>query len=312
MRKVLALAAAVALALLNRRLVDEETKPAEPDGGRILELPGGDLHVLEEGSPDAPPVVLLHGFAGSMHWFDRFAPLLAGSNRVIRIDLLGHGGSSKPPDGYELENQARLVGLALDRLGVERVTVVGHSMGGAVGVSLAEQRPELVRALAVINEGPDNSFGHEPPLEKLGFVPVIGELLYRIVLDGMVRDGYKSAFAAEYDMAQGFDDPDQVVRDYRRMTYTSYRAGHHREDEFLSAERLDARLRRIDCPRLMVFGEEDSFFRAEECAREFESVPGLQVELMSGVGHSPNVEAPERLAPLVTELAAAAASAPAG
>jgi pimeloyl-ACP methyl ester carboxylesterase len=308
MRKLLAAATAVGLALLNRRLVDGEVKPAEPDGGRILELPGGDIHVLEEGQPDAPPIVLLHGFAGSMRWFDRLAPLLAASHRVIRVDLLGHGGSSKPPAGYEIDNQARLVGLALDRLGVGHAIVVGHSMGGAVGVALAAQRPELVEALAVLDEGPDNGFGDTPLLAKLGFVSVLGELLHRVVTDGQVRDGYKDAFAKDFDMAVGFPDPDQVVRDYRRMTYTSYKAAADCEDAFLKAERLDARLRRLDCRRLVVLGEDDRFFRAQDCARAFESVPGLRVEVMPGAGHSPNVEAPDRLARLVTEFAAASAA----
>jgi pimeloyl-ACP methyl ester carboxylesterase len=130
-----------------------------------------------------------------------------------------------------------------------------------------------------------------------------------VVTDGQVRDGYGDAFAKGFDLAAGFTDPDQVVRDYRRMTFTSYKVSADCEDAFLKAERLDARLGRLRCPRLMVLGEEDRFFRARDCAPVFESVPGLRVELMPGVGHSPNVEAPERLAPLVSELAAAASAA---
>jgi pimeloyl-ACP methyl ester carboxylesterase len=304
-------AALAGLVLLNKWLVDREVKPAEADGGRVLELPGGDLHVLEEGSPDAPPVVLVHGFAGSMRWFDRFAPLLAADHRVIRVDLLGHGGSSKPASGYGLDDQARLVGLALDRLGVERALLVGHSMGAAVGVSLAGQRPELVRALVVVDEGPDNSFGDFPLISKVGFVPVIGELLHRVAPDSAVRDGFRDAFAKGFDLADGFPDPDQVVRDYRRMTYTSYKASEHAEDEFLRSERLDSRLKRTGLPALVLFGEQDTFFRAEESARAFEGLPGVRVEVVPGVGHSIAVEAPERLVELVRELEGAAASAPA-
>src|SRR5256885_10271644 len=104
-------AALAGLALLNKRLVDREEKPAEADGGRILHLAGGDLHVLEEGAPDAPPLVMLHGFAGSLRWFDRLAPLLASSHHVIRIDLLGPGGSSKPGSGHRMPHPARLLRL---------------------------------------------------------------------------------------------------------------------------------------------------------------------------------------------------------
>ena len=83
------------------------------EGVRILSLPGGDVQVFEEGPelrlrPGAP-IVLLHCYGCSLHWFDELAPLLARRHRVIRIDLLGHGGSQKPGSGYEIDEQAALV-----------------------------------------------------------------------------------------------------------------------------------------------------------------------------------------------------------
>src|SRR4051812_27483121 len=136
-------AALAGLALLNKRLVDREEKPAETDGGRILHLAGGNLHVLEEGPPDAPPLVMLHGFAGSLRWFDRLAPLLASSHHVIRIDLLGHGGSSKPGSGYEMHNQARLGRLAPEPPRLHPPGRGGPPPGGAGGPALARQPPRL-------------------------------------------------------------------------------------------------------------------------------------------------------------------------
>jgi len=282
--------------LLNKALIDRETKPPEPDGGFVLEPSRGNLHVLEEGPENAPALVLVHCLAGSMRWFDRLAPLLTNDWRVIRVDLLGHGGSPCPPDGYELENQARLVLGALDGLGVERAVIVGHSMGGAVGVALAEQRPELVRALVVMDEGPDNSFAQMPLLAKLGFVPVVGELIHRVVADRMVRDGYDDVFAKGFDLAAGFPD---VVRDFRRMTYSSYKGSADAEDRFLDAGRLDERLRRLEIPTLVMFGEEDRIFRPHDSARAFESLGGVRVEMLAGVGHSPPAEAPDRVAALI-------------
>ena len=88
--------------------------------------------------------MLLHGFACSIGWWDEMTPALARDHHVIRFDLLGHGGSEKPKEGYWMESQARLVAAALDRLGVRRAAVVGHSMGGGVATALAEQRPALV------------------------------------------------------------------------------------------------------------------------------------------------------------------------
>src|SRR5690349_9797796 len=128
-----AVVAVIALLLaVNTIVTNSETKPAKADGGRIVTLPGGDLQVREDGSADKPPVVLIHGWTASLHWFDRITPLLAGSYRVIRVDLLGHGGSAKPKDGYSMEEQADRVAAALVKVGVRRALVAGHSTGGEV------------------------------------------------------------------------------------------------------------------------------------------------------------------------------------
>ena len=73
---------------------------------------------------------------------------------MIRIDLLGHGGSQKPSSGYEITSQAALVGAALDRLEVQGAVVVGHSMGFSVATALAEQSTQLVDRLVNIGAGP--------------------------------------------------------------------------------------------------------------------------------------------------------------
>ena len=299
------LAAAGGALAFNRSLVDRETKAPEPDGGQILELPRGALHVVLEGPADGTPIVLLHGFAGSLRWFDRLAPLLSCDHRVIRIDLLGHGGSEKPLNGYSIPEQARLVQSALANLGVDGAKFVGHSMGGAVALSLAEQAPELVCGLAIMDEGPDNTFGGQPLLARLGFVPVLGEAMHRVAIASMVRDGYRDAFAEGYDMADGFEDEDQVVRDFRRMTYTSYKRCWAEETAFLKARRLDDRLRDLRRPTLVIFGSEDRFFRADDCARVFRSIPTVRVEVLEGSGHSPNIERPDEVARLVREAAEA-------
>src|ERR687891_3018421 len=124
-----------ALLAVNALIVDNQTKEAEVtvEGGQILSLPGGDVQVVEQGpvlrSRPGAPIVLLHCYSCSLHWFDELAPLLARRHRVVRIDLLGHGGSQKPGSGYEIDQQAALVAGALDELGVEAAVVVGHSMG---------------------------------------------------------------------------------------------------------------------------------------------------------------------------------------
>ena len=86
-------------------------------------------------------------------------PLLAKRHRVIRIDLLGFGGSEKPKSGYSMEEQGRLVALALGKLRVQGAVVVGHSMGFDVATALAAESSELVDRLVDIDAAPDPGFG---------------------------------------------------------------------------------------------------------------------------------------------------------
>ena len=127
-----------ALLAVNTIVVDGETKDPEVtvEGGQILQLPGGDVQVSDlepaVGSQGlGAPIVLLHCYSCSLHWFDQLAPILAENHRVIRIDLLGFGGSEKPESGYEIATQAQVVAEAMNQLGVEGALVAGNSMGAA-------------------------------------------------------------------------------------------------------------------------------------------------------------------------------------
>ena len=301
-----ALGAVAAGLLANRALVGGEAKSARAGAGRLVPTGEGDLHVLEEGERTAPPAVLLHGFAGSMHWFDRLAPLLAADQRVVRVDLLGHGGSAKPRAEYSVEQQARAVAEALERLDVHRALFVGHSYGSAVSIAVAEHRRELVERLVLLDEGPGPDFATDPLMTRLGLVPVLGELMHRLSFDAAIRDGYSDAFAEGFDLSG--DVGEQVVRDYRAMTFTSYKRCWLGEKGYLAAERLDERLRRLELPAAVAFGEEDRFFRVGDSADAYRELPGARVEVLAGVGHSPNIERPAEVARLVQELRALAAA----
>src|ERR687895_1283322 len=103
-RVLLALLVVLVVALaVNTVVTDRQTEAAQADAGRVIDLPGGDLQVREDGLQDGPAVVLLHGFACSLGWWDGVTPALARNHRVIRFDLLGHGGSEKPKQGYGME-----------------------------------------------------------------------------------------------------------------------------------------------------------------------------------------------------------------
>lgn len=293
--------ALVALLAINALLVDGKTEKAEATvaTGRILDLPGGEMQVDEHGPRNAPPIVLVHCFSCAMDWWDGMVPLLDRDHRVVTVDLLGHGGSEKPGSGYTPENQATVVAEALERLGVSGATVVGHSLGGSVGVALSEQSPEIVDRLTIIDMPPDNSYGDLGFIAGLAFQPVIGEALWRIKPDFSIRQGLEVAFAP------GFDVPDAFITDVKRMTYSSYDSSPAGVDDFLDEESLDRRMEATGIPLMVLMGAEEQIVDDPQRALDqyAEGDPGTETHLIEGAGHSPNVEKPALTARLVQNFA---------
>jgi pimeloyl-ACP methyl ester carboxylesterase len=289
--------ALIVLLGLNALSVDHETKGAgvtEP-GGKIVDLSGGDLEVVEQGPSAAEPIVLIHCFTCAINYWDGMIPLLAKHHRVIAVDLLGHGGSEKPASGYSVPNQADLVAQALGKLGVSNAEVVGHSLGGPVTIALAERSPQLVNRMVLIDSIPDDSYGNVGFIGELPFKPVIGEALWRIKPDFSIRNGLKVAFAP------GFPVPDAFVADVKRLTYSAYTGSHEAFDEYTGEEPLSARAAALGKPLLAIMGAEEQIANdpREALAAYRQAVPSAETKLIAGAGHSPNVEKPAQTAALV-------------
>lgn len=145
-----------------------------------------------------PAIVFIHGLgcAGSSHFSRLVAEPEIGGYRRVAVDLLGHGYSDRPDEfGYTLEDHAGTVVQLLDHLGLERCVVFGHSMGGAIAITLTAERPDLVSQLILAepNLSPGGGFvskviasqtaadfhrvGHEQLLDRLaslGFLTSVG------------------------------------------------------------------------------------------------------------------------------------------
>ncbi len=295
-------AALLALLVVNALILDGETKKAEVTvpGGRILDLPDGELQVRERGPRSGSPIVLIHCFSCAMDWWDGMLPMLERRHRVIEVDLLGHGGSEKPGSGYTPPNQALAVSQALERLHVRDAEVVGHSLGGAVTVALAQEHPQLVGRAVIIDMPPDNSYGDLGFIAGLAFQPVLGEALWRIKPDFSIRDGLGVAFAPGYDV------PDAFVEDVKRLTYTAYDESPDGVNDFVNEESLDQRMKVAAKPLMVLMGAEEQIVNDPQraLAQYKRAVPGAQTHLIQGAGHSPNVEKPAETARLVLEFGA--------
>ncbi|HET9677074.1 MAG TPA: alpha/beta hydrolase [Solirubrobacterales bacterium] len=283
------------LLAINTVVVERETKAAAVTvpGGRILRLPGGDMQVLEKGPRHASPIVLLHCFTCSIAWWQRMIPFLDRDHRVLALDLRGFGGSEKPASGYSMEEQAKFVAEALKRLGVNGATVVGQSLGGTVGTALTEVPGRYVSRLVVIDQAPEERFSKGFGFTaELSTAPVIGPALWQVTPDFAIKEGLEVAFAPGYEV------PGKFVDEFRRMTYTSYDSD-GKEGDFMGEEPLDRRIERTETPLLAIFGSEDQVYDSKEALAAYAKVPGAQTVLVSGAGHSPNVETPARIAALI-------------
>lgn len=289
------------LLAINTLIVEEETKPAEPTvpGGRILKLPGGEMQVLEKGPRNAPPIVLIHCYTCSIAWWGRLIPLLDRDHRVVAVDLRGFGGSEKPSSGYSIEDQAEFVAEALKRLGVRRATVVGQSLGGTVATALTEVSGNYVGRLAIIDQAPEERYSKGLGLTaELSTAPILGPALWQVTPDSLVKEGLQVAFAPGYEV------PDEFVKEFDRMTYTSYDSDDV-EGEYMDEEPLDRRIERSGVPLLAIFGAEDQIYESGPALAAYAKVPGAETRSIPGAGHSPNVEKPARTAALVLRFAQA-------
>jgi pimeloyl-ACP methyl ester carboxylesterase len=302
------IAGLIVLLLLNALVVSNTTKDAyvRDQGATMVDTSSGTLQVLDQGDPQGSPIVLLHCATCSMDWWDRLAPLLGQDHRVIRVDLLGMGGSDKPGAGYSIEDQATAVAEALAKLHVLGATVVGHSLGGSVATALAEQSPSLASRIVIIDQSPEDGFEHESLGEHLSLAPVIGQAIARLVQvapKSLIRDEYDQAFAPGFNVSSGFDNPDQPVDDLRAMTYTALKDTVDAEQDFVDDQPLDQRLASAHVPLLVIFGAEDQVYDARTAIDRYQRVPGAQTHIIPGAGHSPNVEKPDLVAPLILAFA---------
>ncbi|TCP56142.1 pimeloyl-ACP methyl ester carboxylesterase [Tamaricihabitans halophyticus] len=254
-----------------------------------LRLADGEIQVYLDGPRYAPALLLIHGTAASARTWTPMVPLLAESHRVIRIDLLGCGRSAEPADAsYTVPDQANRASAALSQLGVERAVVVGHSSGGVVAAAVAEHRPDLVSALALVNTGPRMA-------AYLGENAAIDPAQWPNLSDEQLRHIASSAFAPGYRIPQPFLD--QV----RAMNLRVFAATSQAVRDYLDEQALPERLRNLGKPLLAIFGAEDRRWNVASAA-EYREVAGGTVELLPDLGHSPNLEDPARTAQVLLEF----------
>jgi pimeloyl-ACP methyl ester carboxylesterase len=289
---ILAITVAVVIAVaVNTVLVDLQIRAAASrDGGKIFEASGVAANVKVQG--DGPTIVLIHGIGGALDVWDDIVPALASQHRVIRMDLIGHGGTAAPRSGYTMEKQAALIAAVLDTLGVDRFTIIGHSMGGEVAIALAAIEPARIERIILLDT---------PPItfkiwNRLTLLPVLGELLWTV----------------QREMDTGSPTLDKSAADFKQLTYSAFKASYLNSIEYVTTKPAFERLAVLNpiSPLLVIVGSRDPLV-SPSVAKLYESVQGAKVAMIDGAGHASIVDAPAKTIELITTFLSAPTVAPA-
>jgi pimeloyl-ACP methyl ester carboxylesterase len=285
--------------LVNALLVDRAERRAAPfAGGRVLELDGPDLNVREYGQPVDRAVVLLHGYSASIEWWQVVASALADAGLwVIAIDLVGHGGSEAPRDAeqYGAAGQAAAVRRALGALGVRRVVLVGHSMGGDVATAVAESDPGEVERVVVSDTPGDQGLADMPVLGGLACWPLIGPVVDRFRgVDAVTDSSLQTGFAPGYPV------PEFAHRSLEQLTHTGL-CDSDAGEELNSQRAVADRLAGLGKPVRVVWGERDVVTPTAANVDRYRAA-GLPPHIIVGSGHSPMVEKPDAFVAAISDF----------
>ena len=251
-----------------------------------LVVDGLPIHYQDSGRPDAPALLLLHGFGSSLQTWDHWTAHLERDYRVIRLDLPGFGltGATPQQDYSDARDLATLQHFA-DRLGLKKWAVIGHSLGGKLAWSLAAAEPKRVMALVLI--APD---GFAPP-EQWGTQP------YTVpAVMGVIRYSLPKPLVRHFVRA-GFSDPvwltDAMVDRYHDML----RAPSVRQAILVRAQQTTYTnpvplLQQIKAPTLLLWGANDQMIPSSNAASYAQVLAHSQTVVLPDVGHVVQEEQP--------------------
>ena len=274
---------------------------------RFVDLPGSlHVHYEEEGDPQRPLIVLLHGFGDSYTSWDGWVRELQGQFHLIRLDFPGHG-LTRAPEGYRLSGQglADFVDAFAATLALPRFAVAGNSMGGGVAWQLAVRHPDRIDALILVDAA---GFANETPPAKIPLAFRIlryswGRALLRnidnrpLIDEGLKTDVYDKSLItpalvdrwAEFQRAPGHR---AILMSVNPSAFGS-----------ASVEALEG----IAVPTLVLQGESDVLVEPASARKFAAAIPGAKLILYPHVGHLPQIEIPGRSAADVRGFLQAAA-----
>jgi len=262
------------------RLRDSDNKYITLDGITIRYIVRG----------DGSPVVLIHGFGEFVEsWAFNIEPL-SKHYQVYAVDLPGHGLSGKPKIDYSLPFAMQLATDFMQALGIDRASLIGHSMGGAICLSAAISFPEKIDKIVLVDSG---GLSKELPVRyRLVTIPILGEVLVAPTIKSGLKAGMKRAFY----------NPDLVNEEMVDIDY-QYMKMPGTKRALLSIIRNSAsltgpypevimtnKLHLVKTPALLIHGAQDKAIPVEHAQNACKLLPQARLEVFEKCGHVPHIE----------------------
>jgi pimeloyl-ACP methyl ester carboxylesterase len=269
-------------------------------------LNGHEFAYLDSG--EGPALLFIHGLTGSQRNWAHLIDALDHEHRVLAPDLFGHGASAKVMGDYSLGAHAATLRDLLDLLGIDRVTLVGHSFGGGIAMQFCYLFPERVERLVLVASG---GLGRDvSPLLRAATVPG-AEWVLPMIASGWVRRRVEAA--GRLLTSRGWRASPEVTEVWRGFTSL---ADADTRRAFLATTRgvidpggqtvtaHDHLPMAIAIPTLVVWGTRDRMIPAWHATTAHEAIADSRVVLFVGAGHFPHLDEPERFAELLSDFMA--------
>ncbi|TET35971.1 MAG: alpha/beta hydrolase [Anaerolineales bacterium] len=256
--------------------------------GQIIEINGNQTHYIDVGQGD--PLILLHGFFLDSYTWSKNVKSLSDHYKVYVPDLWGFGYSTREPVdyGYQLYVD-QLLGF-MDTLGIERASLVGHSMGGGTAILFTVQNRDRVNRLILVD--PAGMPSSLPLRAKLFNLPGVGEFLMQLNTDAFRRKNLADLWIHEMENMSDHDF-DNLMRFQKIEGSTEVILSILRKQFFHTLGDEIIQLAKLDFPVMLVWGREEKNIPLERGKAMHQILDGSRLEIVEAAGHMPNFERPE-------------------
>lgn len=293
----------------------ESLYASDSDGSRFAEIEGSRVHFRDQGPPDAPALLLLHGTAASLHTWDGWVDRLENNFRILRLDLQGYGLTGPNLDkDYSVDRQIRVITSLMDQRGIRSAAVAGNSLGGLIAWRFALAHPDRARSLVLLSPAGAPPAPNSPPADDSGGnskkgsgfrmldlakIPGLRLLLTRLTPRFLIRRSLEQV----YGDATRLEDS-QVERYYLMLRRRGNRQAlvdtlaQKKQPGSASARSKEPAPSAADVtqPTLILWGSKDRWIPVEHGSRFHQTMPNSRLIVYPDLGHVPMEEAPERTA----------------